>query len=372
MAVRRFDGGFMPRVRLWSTPERASAGAGFGYLGYLSIYLKKNQMRYGMARHSAVAQNPAMQASKFFGIAETAEPPNFCFLITPCSPSRMAASYRFGHGRNRRTENQASAPKNQAAQLTNCQLTNCQLTMCHMTICQLTICQLTICQLTNCQLTICHLTNCQFGGGGRADGSGRPETEGSHKLFIFLEICYPAAMSIFSLSHEPRRLQATEARLEAIYRAARKGLRGDSLALASGLLPAEYRQLCQFDPIAEMAELKGRADGEMEISAVLHEAALAGDAKAALEILKHQHGWVAKQQISVDVEQRISIIGALEMAQQRVIEGEYVRDAELPGALDVAPAVPELRADNPVERVRLSDRPNGRRKLPEVLKQHVA
>jgi hypothetical protein len=179
-------------------------------------------------------------------------------------------------------------------------------------------------------------------------------------------------MSIFSLSHEPRRLQATEARLEAIYRAARKGLRGESLALAAGLLPAEYRQLCQFDPIAEMAELKGRADGEMEISAVLHEAALAGDAKAALEILKHQHGWVAKQQISVDVEQRISIIGALEMAQQRVIEGEYVRDAELPGAHDVAPAVPVLRADHPVERVRVS-RSNGRAgKLPEVLKQHVA
>jgi len=193
---------------------------------------------------------------------------------------------------------------------------------------------------------------------------------GPHKLFIFLEICYPAAMNLFSLSHEPRRLQATEARLEAIYQAARKGLRGDSLALASGLLPAEYRQLCQFDPLAEMAELKGRADGEMEISAVLHDAALAGDAKAALEILKHQHGWVAKQQISVDVEQRISIIGALEMAQQRVIEGEYVRDAELPGAPDDAPAVPSLRTDNPVERIH--SRPNGRRELPTVRKQHVA
>ena len=184
-------------------------------------------------------------------------------------------------------------------------------------------------------------------------------------------------MSIFSLSHEPRRLQATEARLEAIYKAARKGLRGESLALAAGLLPAEYRQLCQFDPLAEMAELKGRADGEMEISAVLHDAALAGDAKAALEILKHQHGWVAKQQISVDVEQRISIIGALEMAQQRVIEGEYVRDAELPGALDVAPAVPVLSPNDAVKRVSLSDRPNGRTlrraaELPEVRKQHVA
>jgi hypothetical protein len=198
------------------------------------------------------------------------------------------------------------------------------------------------------------------------------DTQGPHKLFIFFEICYRAPMNLFSLPHEPRRLQATEARLEAIYMAARKGLRGDSLALAAGMLPLEYRQLCQLDPIAEMAELKGRADGELEISNVLHEAALAGDAKAALEILKHQHGWVAKQQISVDVEQRISIIGALEMAQQRVLEGVWdeqrpvehipIADAtrsELPGPSDDAGAVSGLLAHDAVKRV--SDRPNGRR-----------
>jgi divalent metal cation (Fe/Co/Zn/Cd) transporter len=86
------------------------------------------------------------------------------------------------------------------------------------------------------------------------------------------------------------------------------------------MLPTEYRQLTQFDPIAEMAELKGRADGEREMSAVLHEAARNGDAKAALEILKHQHGWVAKQQINVEVDQRISITQALEDAQKRVID----------------------------------------------------
>ena len=130
-------------------------------------------------------------------------------------------------------------------------------------------------------------------------------------------------MSWHSIPHEPRKLTATEARLDAIYAAARKGLKGDTLAMASGLLPSEYRQLCQFDPLAELAELKGRADGEMEISSVLHAAAAGGDAKAALEILKHVHGWVAKQQISVDVEQRISITGALEMAERRVIEGVY-------------------------------------------------
>jgi hypothetical protein len=52
---------------------------------------------------------------------------------------------------------------------------------------------------------------------------------------------------------------------------------------------------------------------------ILHNAARNGDAKAALEILKHQHGWVAKQAISVEVNQRISITQALEQAEMRVI-----------------------------------------------------
>lgn len=127
-----------------------------------------------------------------------------------------------------------------------------------------------------------------------------------------------------SFPYEVRQVHATEARLERIYKAAKLGLKGDSLALASGLLPTEYRQLTQLDPIAEIAELKGRADGELEMSTVLHNAAREGDAKAALEILKHQHGWVAKQQLSIDVEQRISITAALEQAQTRVIEADCV------------------------------------------------
>lgn len=121
-----------------------------------------------------------------------------------------------------------------------------------------------------------------------------------------------------SLPYEPRQVQATEARLDAIYNAARKGLKGDTLALAAGLLPAEYRRLCQFDPLAELAELKGRADGEMLASDQLHQAAASGDAKAALDILKFVHGWVARQAIDVSVEQTISIKHALELAQQRV------------------------------------------------------
>jgi hypothetical protein len=77
-----------------------------------------------------------------------------------------------------------------------------------------------------------------------------------------------------------------------------------------------------------MAAQKGKADGERQLSEVMHEAALAGDAKVALEILKHQHGWVAKQAITVDVEQRISITGALAEAQKRAAPVIDITDVE--------------------------------------------
>ena len=132
-----------------------------------------------------------------------------------------------------------------------------------------------------------------------------------------------------SLPFTPRRIEATESRLKAVYDAAKLGLKGDTLALASGMLPSEYRQLTQLDPIVELAALKGKADGELALSKVMHDAALSGDAKVALEILKHQHGWVAKQAISIDVDQRISITGALAIAKQRVIDAQVlvVKDA---------------------------------------------
>ena len=69
-----------------------------------------------------------------------------------------------------------------------------------------------------------------------------------------------------SLPFAPRKVEATEARLTRIYEAAKLGLKGDSLALASGMLPSEYRQLVQLDPIAEMAAQKGKEDAEMEMS----------------------------------------------------------------------------------------------------------
>ena len=63
-----------------------------------------------------------------------------------------------------------------------------------------------------------------------------------------------------SIPFTPRKVEATEARLQAIYDAAALGLKGDSLALAAGMLPTEFRQLCELDPAADMAMLKGRAD----------------------------------------------------------------------------------------------------------------
>ena len=123
-----------------------------------------------------------------------------------------------------------------------------------------------------------------------------------------------------SLPLSTREVKATETTLNRIYEAAKLGLKGDSLALAAGLLPAEYRRLTQFDQIAELAALKGRADGELEMSSELHKAARGGDARAALAILQNVHGWVAKQAISVDVNQQISITAALAEAQKRVID----------------------------------------------------
>ena len=49
-------------------------------------------------------------------------------------------------------------------------------------------------------------------------------------------------MTFHSLPFAPRKIVATEARLNKIYEAAKLGLKGDALALAAGMLPTEYRQ----------------------------------------------------------------------------------------------------------------------------------
>ena len=82
------------------------------------------------------------------------------------------------------------------------------------------------------------------------------------------------------------------------------------------------------------------ADSESENSQHLLNAARNGDAKAALAILQHSHGWVAKQAISVEVDQRISIIDALRAAEGRTIDGiaETIHDAlPHPAAAKVMP-----------------------------------
>jgi hypothetical protein len=131
-----------------------------------------------------------------------------------------------------------------------------------------------------------------------------------------------------SLPYEPRVIKATEAVLTRIYESAKKGLKGDSLALAAGLTPHEYRTLVQLDPIAEHFEQRGRADGEAELAGIMMDAARSGDTKAALDILKHVHKWTAPQSVQVQVEQRISILAALEEAQTRIIEGYVLDKAE--------------------------------------------
>jgi hypothetical protein len=134
-----------------------------------------------------------------------------------------------------------------------------------------------------------------------------------------------------SLPLSTREVKATEAVLTRIYDNAKLGLRGRSLALACDLRPEEFRRLCEMDPAAELAEFKGRADAEKEMSHVVYLAARAGDSKAALEMLKHQHDWVAKQQVQVNVAQQISITAALEQAQSRVLQiVEEVTDARTP------------------------------------------
>ena len=131
-----------------------------------------------------------------------------------------------------------------------------------------------------------------------------------------------------------RKIEATEARLNRIYEATKLGLKGNTLAMAAGMRPEEFRQLCELDPLAQLAADKGKADGEMEMSGILHEAARNGDAKAALDILKHSHDWVAKQQVQVDVNQQISILGALREAESRV---QQVIDVEASEVLQPLP-----------------------------------
>jgi len=153
----------------------------------------------------------------------------------------------------------------------------------------------------------------RWGGTPTMDGRRCSYVEPPHKIFLH----YTSRM-FRDLPVRARELKATPEMLERIYDAARLGLRGESLALAAGMLPVELARLKIMDPIAEVAEMKGRADSELEMSRVVFDAAQAGDSKAALEFLKHRHSWVATQRVEVEGSAQISITVALEEAQKRV------------------------------------------------------
>ena len=145
-------------------------------------------------------------------------------------------------------------------------------------------------------------------------------------IFFCTHFGYHAAM-FRDLPVTARELKATPDALERIYENAKLGLRGDALALAAGMLPVELARLKLMDPIAELAEMKGRADSEMTMSRTLYEAAANGDSKAALEFLRHRHSWVATQRVEVEGSMQISITAALEMAEKRVRAAEAIEDA---------------------------------------------
>ena len=125
-------------------------------------------------------------------------------------------------------------------------------------------------------------------------------------------------MTFKSLPFEARPIKATEAVLERLYEAARSGLKDNSLALEAGLLPIELRRLQEFDPFVNHIIDAGRAALEKEMAGVIIGAARQGDAKAAMDLLKHRFDWVAKQQISVDITKQISVLDALAAAEQRL------------------------------------------------------
>lgn len=137
-----------------------------------------------------------------------------------------------------------------------------------------------------------------------------------------------------------RELKATPEVLERVYQASRLGLRGDALALRAGMLPVEFARLKLMDPMADMAEMKGRADAEGDLATTLMAAAMDGDTKVALEVLKHRHDWVAKQSVQVDVNSQISVVAALEAANGRLQRGLAV---EIEDAVEVTGKIPLAR-----------------------------
>lgn len=105
---------------------------------------------------------------------------------------------------------------------------------------------------------------------------------------------------VYSLEHKPNEVKASNEQLRLIYEGSALGLKGPSLAYHAQMSMSQLRQLEQSDERVEQAVIGGRADSEREMAMAVRAAALNGDAKMALEVLKHQHGWVAttKQELT--------------------------------------------------------------------------
>jgi hypothetical protein len=85
------------------------------------------------------------------------------------------------------------------------------------------------------------------------------------------------------------------------------------------------------------------------MSRVVFDAAEAGDAKAALEFLRHRHSWVATQRMEVEGSMQISITAALEQAEKRMAQvlDSAVEDAVM---VESRPAPIPLARPDPLAR----------------------
>jgi len=106
---------------------------------------------------------------------------------------------------------------------------------------------------------------------------------------------------VYSLDFTPKEVKATGETLDKLYEAAVLGLKDASLAYHAGLTLREFRQMEQLDSRVEFAIVAGKADSEREMASVLRRAALKGDAKTALEVLKHKHEWASTQTIKQEI-----------------------------------------------------------------------
>lgn len=139
--------------------------------------------------------------------------------------------------------------------------------------------------------------------------------------------------TFITIPNRPRVIRATEARLNAVYEAAKLGLRGETLALASGMSPDEFRLMSDMDPLVNMAILAGAAESEMIHSQKLSEASLNGDVKATIAILERKHGWVPKSEVTVSAKNLskddLKLLSEEEIGAM-LMNGEYtvVRDGD--------------------------------------------